>query len=74
MKAFINKNSCMYCGLCGGACPDVFQTDIDGKPISLDTELTDELLAMAKHAESICPTWSISIDDHLINENNNGLH
>lgn len=60
----------MYCGLCGGVCPDVFQTDINGKPISLDTELSGELLMMARHAESICPTWSITIDDTLINTNN----
>jgi ferredoxin len=73
MKAFVNKNSCIFCGLCGGMCPDVFQTDLDGKSVSLDRELSGELLSMAKHAESICPTWSITIDDTSTNAINNAL-
>ncbi|MBB6215004.1 ferredoxin [Anaerosolibacter carboniphilus] len=71
MKAFVNKHSCIFCGLCGGICPDVFQSDHDGKSISLDIELSDELLIMARHAESICPTWSITIDDFPRNETDN---
>ncbi|WP_242867270.1 ferredoxin [Thermotalea metallivorans] len=63
----MDKNSCISCGLCGGLCPDVFQAGLDGKAISLDKELSGELLVMAKHAESICPTWSISLQTSFPN-------
>lgn len=63
MKASVNKNHCIFCGMCGGACPDVFRADFDGKSVSLDKELSGELLDMAKHAESICPTWAITIEN-----------
>ncbi len=63
MKAYVNKESCMFCGMCGGACPDVFRADTDGKSVSLDTEFSEELLPMVRHAESICPTWAISVKE-----------
>lgn len=63
MKANVNKSSCMFCGMCGGLCPEVFRADQDRKSVALDTELSEELLATARYAESICPTWSISLQD-----------
>lgn len=61
MKAVIDKNSCILCGMCGGACPDVFRVDNEGKSMSVDIELIGDILQMARHAESICPTWAIQI-------------
>ncbi|MDO9535226.1 MAG: ferredoxin [Bacillota bacterium] len=64
MKAFVNQDICIFCGICGGVCPDVFVIDSDKrKSIALDIELTRELLAMARYAESICPAEAITIKD-----------
>lgn len=64
IKAFVNQNKCMFCGLCGGACPDVFVIDSDhGKSMALDVELTGKLLSIARHAEAICPVGAITIKD-----------
>lgn len=63
MRAYVNKNACIFCGMCGGACPDVFFSDYDGRSIALDIELTDEFLVMAKRAEEICPAGAITIMD-----------
>lgn len=64
MKAFVNQNICIFCGMCGGACPDVFVIDPDKrKSMALDIELTGKLLATARHAESICPVGAITIKD-----------
>jgi len=65
MKAFVNKNACIFCGMCGGACPNIFFADYDSKSVALDIELTGELLVMARHAESICPVGAIVIKDVL---------
>ena len=65
MKAAINKSTCIFCGMCGGLCPEVFRADSDRKSVALDTEISGELLAAARHAEAICPTWSISLQDAL---------
>jgi len=51
----------MFCGMCGGLCPEVFRADTDRKSVAMDTEFSEELLATARHAELICPTWSISL-------------
>ncbi|MDF2891031.1 MAG: 4Fe-4S single cluster domain of Ferredoxin, partial [Clostridia bacterium] len=41
MKASINKKTCMFCGMCGGLCPEVFRADLDRKSIALDTEISE---------------------------------
>jgi ferredoxin len=63
MKASINKKTCMFCGMCGGLCPEVFRADTDRRSVAFDTEISEELLATVRHAESICPTWSISLQE-----------
>ena len=49
--------------MCGGTCPDVFFADTNGKSVSLDTEFSEELLPIVRHAEAICPTWAISVKE-----------
>lgn len=62
MKAFVNKNACMYCATCGGICPEVFFADDDGTMWALDIELEGELLRLARHAEVVCPMSAITIE------------
>lgn len=69
MKAFVNQDICIFCGMCGGTCPDVFVIDPSKrKSIALDIELKGELLSMARHAEFICPVGAITIRDVSIKE------
>jgi ferredoxin len=63
MKASINKKTCMFCGMCGGLCPELFRVGTDRRSVAMDTEISEELLPTARHAESICPTWSISLHE-----------
>jgi ferredoxin len=60
MKAFVNKKNCIFRGMCGGVCPDIFFSDYDGKSVALDIEIELELLDLAKYAESICPASAIT--------------
>lgn len=64
MKAFVNQNKCLFCGMCGGICDDIFVIDTDHrKSTALDVELTEKLLDMARHAEAVCPAEAITIKD-----------
>lgn len=63
MKASVNKQTCMFCGMCGGLCPEVFRVDQDRKSVAMDTELSEELVPAVEYAQSICPTWSITLQN-----------
>lgn len=66
MKAAINKNTCMFCGMCGGLCPEIFRADSDRKTIAMDMEISEELMPTVSYAASICPTWSISVEEQPV--------
>lgn len=64
MKALVNQRICLFCGMCGGTCPEIFVIDTDKrKSFALDIELTGEILDLAKYAESLCPAGAITIKD-----------
>lgn len=62
MKAVVDKDTCIGCGLCEGVCPEVFVMEDDGKSVAKDMELSGEILASAKDAESECPVGAITIE------------
>lgn len=44
MKAFVDKETCIGCGLCPSICPDVFaMDDDDGKAKTIVDSVPDEL-------------------------------
>jgi ferredoxin len=61
MKAHVDKDTCIGCGLCEGICPKVFKMDEDGKAKAIETELDASLEAEARDAESQCPVEAISV-------------
>lgn len=61
MKAFVDKDTCIGCGLCEGICPEVFSMDEDGKAKAIEDELDESVVDGAKDAESQCPTEAISV-------------
>ncbi len=63
MKAFVNKEDCIGCGLCPSICPDIFKMDDDGLAIAEDIEIPEDILDEAKEAAESCPTDAITVDN-----------
>lgn len=61
MKAFVDKETCIGCGLCASITPDVFEMEDDGKAgVIGDVDSSNE--AEAKDAETSCPVEAIKIE------------
>lgn len=62
MKAVVDQDTCIGCGLCPSICEAVFQLEDDGKAhVIVDVVPSDEEDA-AKDAESSCPVAAISCE------------
>ena len=62
MKGFVDKDSCIGCGLCEGLCPDVFKMNDEGKADAIETDIEEKLMDDAKEAETGCPVGAITIE------------
>lgn len=62
MKANVDKDTCIGCGMCPSICPDVFEMDDDGKAKVIVSEVPDGKEDEAQDAESSCPVNAISIE------------
>ncbi len=62
MKASIDRENCISCGLCTEICPEVFRLGEDG-PAEVHGEVTDELRQSASEARDNCPVSVISLDE-----------
>lgn len=60
MKAVVNKDGCISCGLCVSTCPEVFAFDEDGKA-EANGKMDDSNFASAESARSACPVAVIDI-------------
>jgi ferredoxin len=63
MKAHVNKDSCIGCGLCEGLCPNVFKMGDDGLAEAIQQEVADADVDDTREAESQCPVGAIEIED-----------
>ena len=61
MKAFVDQNVCISCGLCEGVCPDVFSLDT-GVAVATE-EVAEEFEDGAREACEGCPVQAISIEE-----------
>ena len=61
MKAKVNKNGCISCGLCVNMCPDVFAFGEDGKAESVVKEIPSAMEKGALEARDACPVSVIDI-------------
>lgn len=61
MKATVDKDTCIGCGLCPSICPEVFDMDDDGKAIAKCPEVPAGKEDEAKDAESSCPVSAIIV-------------
>ncbi|NMB27312.1 MAG: ferredoxin [Tissierellia bacterium] len=62
MKAAVDKEICIGCGLCPSICPEVFSMDDDGLAVAIDEEIDDNLIDSAKEAEESCPVDAITVE------------
>lgn len=59
MKAVVDQDLCIGCGLCYGTCPDVFRLSGEGKSEAYQ-EATEDNRGLVQEAIDGCPVSAIS--------------
>ncbi len=62
MKAFIDREDCIACGLCEQTCPEVFQMAEDGLAKVIVDKIPASVIDMAEAAAESCPTSIIHLE------------
>lgn len=62
MKAIVDPDLCIACGLCISTCEDVFDWDDDGKATAKTETVPAEFEEEAQEAAGECPTEAIKIE------------
>jgi ferredoxin len=63
MKANVDKDTCIACGLCPSICPECFDMEDDGKAGVIVDEVPEGSTDQAREAEEGCPVDAISIEE-----------
>ena len=61
MKAFVNPDRCIGCGICASVSPAVFGLGGDEKSHPIDTPIPEGSLKNALSAKERCPARAIAI-------------
>lgn len=62
MKASVNRDTCIGCGLCAAACPEVFEMQGAVAAVIADP-VPEEVEASCQEASNDCPVSAISIQE-----------
>ena len=60
MKAVVDRDLCIGCGLCEDTCPEVFQLRDDGLAYVIMDEIEPELYGAVRDCADLCPVDAIS--------------
>jgi ferredoxin len=64
MKAHIDRDGCISCGLCASTCPEVFHiNDDDGLAEVIVDEVPEEVEDSAVECQENCPTSVITVEE-----------
>ena len=61
MKATVDRDTCISCGLCEATSPDIFTLDSEGIAVAVEDELEESALESAKTCEELCPVDAIHV-------------
>lgn len=59
MKAFVDQDTCISCGMCVSACNDVYEFNADGKAECIVDAVPPEFEEDARQAANNCPVNAI---------------
>lgn len=62
MKAIVDRNTCVGCGLCADLCPAVFSMDDEGVSVPISEDISAENTSDAEQAMEQCPVAAITIE------------
>ncbi|VYU06300.1 4Fe-4S dicluster domain-containing protein [Clostridium tertium] len=62
MKAFVDENTCISCGLCEGICPEVFSLE-SGVSQAKEGAVPSEYEDATREACDSCPVTAISVEE-----------
>ncbi len=63
MKASVDKELCLGCGLCVEVCPDVFDMNEDNKAEAKVDRVPPEAEGSCREAADQCPSSAIEIEE-----------
>lgn len=63
MKAFVDKNTCIGCGLCESICPKVFKMNDQGVAEAINEEVDASVVGEAQEARDQCPVEAINVEE-----------
>lgn len=63
MKACVDQDTCISCGVCVSMCPDVFQFNDDEKSYAIVDEVPEHLHDDAVATRDSCPVDAIDIEE-----------
>ncbi len=62
MKAKVDQNKCISCGMCVSICPEVFSYNEDDKSEAVDSEIAEEFESSVEECRDVCPVSAIELE------------
>ena len=62
MKATVDQELCIGCGVCESVCPEVFQMNDEGLAEAIEGKINQADMENAKQAQTECPVEAITIE------------